>query len=70
MEMPEGSIQGVTLQALGRKDLKGEQVHREAKCLMRQQIDYHLQGKVLNSRALMSQVIRQSGGAIKSAQSL
>ncbi|HHZ70953.1 MAG TPA: DNA repair protein RecO [Methylococcaceae bacterium] len=50
---------GKSLIALRKKILNDELVRKEAKQLMRQVIDFHLQGRELKSRALISQFIRQ-----------
>lgn len=53
IEADDGFIQGTTLQSLANKQLLDIQTQRQAKRLMRQQIDFHLQGRVLKSRALI-----------------
>jgi DNA repair protein RecO (recombination protein O) len=50
---------GKSLIALRKKILNDDLVRKEAKQLMRQLIDFHLQGRELKSRVLMSQFIRQ-----------
>ena len=54
---------GKSLIALRKKILSDEQVRKEAKQLMRQLIDFHLQGRELKSRVLMSQFVRQQSEA-------
>jgi DNA repair protein RecO (recombination protein O) len=54
---------GKSLIALRKKTLSDEQVRKEAKQLMRQLIDFHLQGRELKSRVLMSQFVRQQSEA-------
>jgi DNA repair protein RecO (recombination protein O) len=51
------AISGATLQALAKQDLSSSQVQLEAKLLLRSVIDSHLQGKPLNSRAVIQQII-------------
>ena len=55
---------GKSLIALREKILTDESVKKEVKQLMRQVIDFHLQGRELKSRALMSQFIRQQSVSI------
>lgn len=52
----EGSISGITLKALQAKTLENKQALLEAKRLMRQVIDFHLQGRPLKSRSLIRAV--------------
>lgn len=56
IEATDGFIRGKTLQALNNKQLQDQQTHREAKRLMRQQIDFHLQGRELKSRSLIKRL--------------
>ncbi len=56
IEAADGFIRGETLQALNNKQLQDQQTHREAKRLMRQQIDFHLQGRELKSRSLIKKL--------------
>lgn len=53
----EGSIHGDTLIAMQQSNYTQQRQLNEAKCLMRQVIDFHLQGKTLNSRTLISKLI-------------
>lgn len=58
-EEKHGKITGKTLLALAEKKLNEPETLSEAKKLMRQMIDFHLQGKELKSRAIISQIIKQ-----------
>lgn len=58
-EAKQGRISGKTLLALMKRELNEPQVLSEAKFIMRQLIDTHLQGKPLKSRAIISQIIKQ-----------
>lgn len=58
IETADGFIRGETLQALAKKQLSNKHTYREAKRLMRQQIDFHLHGRELKSRSLIRQSIR------------
>ncbi len=62
VEEENGSFSGATLIALKEKRLNNERVLAEAKKLMRSMIDFHLQGKKLKSRELISKIIKQSLG--------
>ncbi len=57
IEAADGSVSGATLLALNARDLTTAQTLAEAKRLMRQIIDGHLQGKPLKSRAVINQII-------------
>ncbi len=48
-----GSFSGATLKSLQGKNLENKQALAEAKQLMRQVIDFHLQGRALKSRSLI-----------------
>lgn len=56
----QGSIHGETLVAMQQSLLSGERQLNEAKWLMRQMIDFYLQGKELKSRALISKYIQKT----------
>ncbi len=56
---PQGNVCGITLLALADRQLDNPQVLREAKKLLRQVIDYRLEGRPLKSRALFQQLITQ-----------
>ena len=59
VEACSGQFKGSTLRSLYKKELVDKQTQMEAKRLMRQQIDFHLQGKKLESRSLMAQLIKK-----------
>jgi len=56
----KSKITGSTLIAMHHDNYTNQRQLSEAKWLMRQVIDFHLQGKVLNSRILISKLIKKS----------
>jgi DNA repair protein RecO (recombination protein O) len=60
IEAVDGSFSGATLLALKRRQLTDTQTLREAKQLMRQVIDGHLQGRPLKSRAVIQKIIKKT----------
>jgi DNA repair protein RecO (recombination protein O) len=59
-EDSNGYLTGHTLQALSIKSLSNQQVLLEAKRLMRDVIDFHLQGRPLKSRQVINQIIKRT----------
>ncbi len=55
----EGNIQGSTLIAMQQSNYTDQAQLNEVKLIMRQVIDFHLQGKMLNSRTLISRFIQK-----------
>lgn len=53
----DGGVHGSTLIAMQQSNYSDQRQLSEAKWLMRQIIDFHLQGKTLNSRTLISKLI-------------
>ena len=60
VESGNGQFSGTTIIALRARQLSNDQVLAEAKRLMRSVIDFHLQGKKLKSRELISKIIKLS----------
>lgn len=58
-EHPQGIVSGKTLQALAKKQFDDLQTLAEAKQVMRHVIHYHLNGKPLKSRAIISKLQQQ-----------
>lgn len=59
IEAVDGEISGATLLALQAMDFRDAKSLEQAKKVMRQIIDYHLQGKPLKSRAVITNILRQ-----------
>lgn len=59
LESSDGYISGVTLLALDAREELEKTALYEAKQLMRHVINFQLQGKVLKSRAVLAQIIKQ-----------
>ena len=55
----DGDYKGATLLALHHRHLNDTETRIGAKKIMRLVIDYHLEGKILKSRAIISQIIKQ-----------
>ena len=58
-ESVQGSISGSTLIAMQQRSFPNQQALTEAKLLMRNVIDFHLQHKELKTRTLIAKVIKQ-----------
>lgn len=59
VERSDGSISGKTIQAMNNKCFQDVQTLTEAKKVMRSVINFHLQGKPLKSRDILSKIYRQ-----------
>lgn len=59
-EDSNGYLKGITLQALSVKSLPNQQILAEAKHLMRDVIDFYLQGRPLKSRQVINQIIKRT----------
>lgn len=59
IEHPEGKLKGSVLQAIAARELYHVEVLQVAKQIMRSVIDFHLQGRPLKSRAVISKIYQQ-----------
>lgn len=59
IEHPEGKLKGSVLQAIAARELYDVEVLQVAKQIMRSVIDFHLQGRPLKSRAVISKIYQQ-----------